>query len=145
MGRTRIELPAKFRFTCRIPVRITDINYSGHVGNDRILSLIHEARVAYLDNLGFSELRFAGAGLIMADVAIEFKKELFYGDQLEVQVEAGNFGSAGFDLFYKLEKIVNESVVTVAHARTGMICYDYEKKKPVALPVMAREKMENAD
>ena len=69
-----------------IPIRITDLNYGGHVGNDTILSLLHGARVQFLAHHGFKELEAAGVGLIMSDVAIEFKNELFYGDTLIISV-----------------------------------------------------------
>src|SRR6266700_2867636 len=127
--RIRIELPAEFSFTTTIPVRITDVNYGGHVGNDTVLSLIHEARVQYLKHYGFEELNIAGTGLIMSDVGIEFKNELFYGDAVQVAVTAGDFSKVAFDLFYRLEKMQAGKPVTVAIAKTGMVCYDYTHKK----------------
>ena len=104
MARIKIDLPDKFSFTTSIPVRITDINYGGHVGNDAILSLIHEARMQFLKQLGYTELEFAGVGLIMADVAIEFRNELFYGDIVIVSIACAEFSKVSFDIYYKLEK-----------------------------------------
>jgi acyl-CoA thioester hydrolase len=134
MARIRIELPAKFSFTTVIAIRITDLNYGGHVGNDSVLSLLHEARVQFLRHHGYGELDLAGVGLIMADVSIEFKNELFYGDALRASVAASEFSRVGFDLFYKLEKQVGEKWIPVALARTGMVCYDYTLKKIAAVP-----------
>ena len=91
MARIKIDLPENFSFTTSIPVRITDLNYGGHVGNDTMLSLIHEARMQFLKQLGYTELEFAGVGLIMADVGIEFKNELFYGDVVMVSVACYRF------------------------------------------------------
>jgi len=88
-GPHKITLPDSFAFSCDIPVRITDLNYGGHVGNDTILSLIHEARVQYLKKFGMQELDFAGVGLIMGDAAIEFKSESFHGDVIRVWVKSG--------------------------------------------------------
>ena len=138
MVRNSIHLPAQFSFTCSIPVRITDLNYGGHVGNDSVLTLLHEARMQWLHSLGFTELAFAGVGMIMADVTIEFKKELFYGDTVIASVQPSNLSRIGFDLIYKLEKETEGKKVIVAIARTGMICYDYEKKKIVLVPDAAR-------
>lgn len=134
MPRTRIELPEKFSFTTDIPIRITDLNYGGHVGNDSILSLIHEARVRFLRHHGYGELDLAGVGLIMADVAIEFRNELFYGDALRASLAASEFSRVGFDLFYKLEKESGDKWVPVALARTGMVCYNYTLKKIAPVP-----------
>ena len=46
----RLELKARepYPFSCEMVVRTTDLNYGGHLGNDRLLSLVHEARVAFL-------------------------------------------------------------------------------------------------
>jgi acyl-CoA thioester hydrolase len=134
MPRIRIELPEYFSFTTAIAVRITDLNYGGHVGNDSILSLIHEARVLFLKHHGYTEVDMAGTALIMGDVAIEFKSELFYGDALRASVTAGEFSRVGFALFYKLEKEVSGEMIPVAFARTGMVCYNYEAKKVVSVP-----------
>lgn len=141
MARVKIDLPENFIFQCNLPVRITDINYGGHVGNDAVLSILHEIRMQFFKNFGYSEMEFAGAGMLMADVAIEFKSELFYGDVINASVTAGDFSKIGFDIFYKLEKVAGEQKKLVAVAKTGMICYDYEKKKIVGVPDEARQKL----
>lgn len=134
-------MPSTFSFSTKIPVRITDLNYGGHVGNDTILTFIHEARIQFLKNAGYSELEFAGVGMIMSDVMIEFKNELFYGDEIIASVAIGEFSKVGFDLFYKLEKEQNSTIILVATAKTGMVCYDYQKKKVVAVPEDAKTKL----
>src|SRR5689334_15980176 len=126
MARIKIDLPEKFSFTTTIPVRITDINYGGHVGNDTILSLIHEARVQFLKSYGYEEMNMEGIGMIMTDVAIEFKNELFYGEVITASVTIMEFSKIGFDIYYKLEKINRQlppgKPVLAAIARTGMVC-----------------------
>jgi acyl-CoA thioester hydrolase len=134
MARIKVELPEQFAFSTTIPVRITDLNYGKHVGNDTILSMIHEARVQYLKQLGYGELDLAGVGVIMSDVGIEFKSELFYGDEVIASVAAGDISKIAFDLYYKLEKRSGDTTVLVAVAKTGMVCYDYAKKKVAAIP-----------
>jgi acyl-CoA thioester hydrolase len=141
MARIKIELPGQFHFSCSIPVRITDINYGGHVGNDTVLSIIHEARIQYLRSFGYTEMEFAGLGMIMADAAIEFKNELFYGDVIFVSVMAQGFTKISFDLLYKLEKETDGKRILVAVAKTGMVCYDYPKKKIAAIPENAKRKL----
>jgi acyl-CoA thioester hydrolase len=140
MPRIKIELPEKFLFSTTLPVRITDLNYGGHVGNDSILSMIHEGRIRFLSYHGFSELNFGGLGLIMSDVSIEFKAELFYSETVIISVAATGFSKVGFEIYYKLEKETAGKRILVAMAKTGMVCYDYEKKKVSMIPEDAREK-----
>ena len=93
----------------------------------------------YFNHFGYTEMNFAGIALIMADAAIEFKNELFYGDIVIASVTTGEISKIGFELIYKLEKITDDSLKLVAAAKTGMICYDYTKKKIVALPDDGRQ------
>ena len=141
MPRIKLELPEHFSFHTTIPIRITDINYGGHAGNDSMLSIIHEARIQFLQQQGYDEKNFAGIGLIMSDVAIEFKKELFYGDVVEIAVTATAFERVSFDIFYKLDTLRNGKNITVAVAKTGMVCFDYTTKKITPVPEEARRKL----
>ena len=141
MARIKIDLPEHFSFLAEIAIRITDLNYGGHVGNDTVLSIIHEARVQFLKHHGYTELSFAGEGLIMSDVAIEFKREIFYGDIIKASVAVTEFSRVGFDISYKLEKQVDGKNVIVAVAKSGMICYNYALKKIAQVPVGVKEKL----
>ena len=135
MARIKILLPETFPFTTTIPVRITDVNFGGHVGNVTILSILHETRAQFLKSLGYTEMNMDGVGLIMSDVVIEFKSELFYGETFLASVAIGEFSKISFELFYKLEKKTTvDKIVPVAFAKTGMVCYDYSQKKITGLP-----------
>ena len=142
MARVKLDLPSHFSFSTIIPVRITDLNYGNHLGNDAVLSIVHEARVQYLAEYGLKEMHFAGVSLIMSDAAIEFRNEAFYGDQITVFVKAADFTSAGFDIYYKMvtESADNEKIIAVV--KTGMVCFDYNKRKVVKVPDEAKQLLE---
>lgn len=134
MERIKLQLPNNLTFNTPISVRITDVNYGGHVGNDTFLSYLHQARVKYLENFGFSELNINGISIIMADVALEFKHEIHFGDELICWVCADNFTKLGFNIFYKLEIVKLEGNIKAAQARTAMLGFDYNTKKKVFFP-----------
>ncbi|HCL05072.1 MAG TPA: thioesterase, partial [Chitinophagaceae bacterium] len=108
MNRIKLTLPEFFHFSTELVIRITDLNYGGHVGNDVFLSLIHESRQQYLLSLGYKELSFAGVGLIMADVALEYKRELNHMDRIRISVAAADLDKLGFDLYYKIELLTDD-------------------------------------
>lgn len=141
MGRIKIDLPDKFSFTALIPVRITDVNYGGHVGNDAILSIIHEGRTQFLKQFDFSEMDCGGVSLIMSDVAVEFKHELFYGETVSISIATGYVSRVAFDMFYKLEKNLAEKKVLVAVAKSGMVCFNYQTKKVATISTTLRDKL----
>jgi acyl-CoA thioesterase FadM len=139
MPRIKLNLPTHALGSFAIPVRISDINYGNHVGNNTFVSIIHEARMQWLKLHGYTEMDFAGAGLIMSDIAVEFKKEAFYGDTILIEIFAGETGRVFFDLYYQLSVQTDNHQQIIAKAKTGMVCYDYAAKKTVTVPDKARQ------
>ena len=133
MPRIKINLPPQFAFKTTIKIRVTDLNYGGHVGNDTILGLMHEGRMQYLNHLGYANEINAidGNGLIQADAAVVYKSETFYGETLFVEVAVDDFSKCGFDFVYRISK---EDGKEVARGKTGMVCFDYQTKKIAPLP-----------
>ena len=130
MARVKIKFPSHNpQFVCTIPVRITDINYGNHLGNDAVLSIIHEARMQMLNNLGFTELNAGGNSLIMGDVMIAFRGEAFYGDVLNIEIFTDEIAERSFDLLYQITTQRKEATIEIAHAKTGMVCFDYNTRK----------------
>jgi acyl-CoA thioester hydrolase len=141
MNRIKLNLPDSFHFSTLITIRITDLNYGGHVGNDSFLALVHEARQQFLLSHGYAELAIGGIGLIMTDAAIEFKKELNHGDIVRISVAATDFDKLGFDLYYLLEHIDGDNITIAGKAKTGMMCFDYSLKKKMPVPDQVRKKL----
>ena len=77
MARIKLTVPENKLTVVSIPVRISDINYGSHLGNDSFVSIIHEARVQWLRLHNYSELDIEGTGLILSNLAVEFKSEGF--------------------------------------------------------------------
>jgi len=133
MPRVKVELPASFPFATEIPVRITDLNYGGHVGNDALLGILHEARVGFLRSVGVPNDYDAATrlGLIMVDVAVEYKGEAFHGDVLRIGMAGVDQNKYGFDVVYHVH---NQAGKEIARAKTGMLCFDYNTHKLRLLP-----------
>jgi YbgC/YbaW family acyl-CoA thioester hydrolase len=142
MPRITIDLPSKFLFTAEIPVRVTDLNYGGHVGNDTILTLLQEARVQFYRKLGYkNELNFEGSiGQIITDAAVIYKAESFLGDVLHCHIAASDFNRYGFDMLYLITN--KHTGNEVARAKTNIVCFDYEKRKVASIPQQLLEQLQ---
>ena len=144
MSRVKINFPeGKPLTTVLLPIRISDINYGNHLGNDSVLSLIHEARMRMLHTGNFTEMNIGGCGVIMADVMIAYKNEGFYGEMLTIKVFAAELGNSSFDLLYKITTLRNDSEETIADAKTGMVCFNYETRTVVGIPEVFRKFLTN--
>lgn len=141
MSRITIDLPEAFLFSAELPVRASDLNYGNHVGHDSILTLMQEARIMFYRQLGFkNELSFEGpVGQVIADAALVYKSESFLGDILICQIAAADFNKYGFDLLYLITNKVTGK--EVARGKTGIVCFDYEKRKIASVPEILLSKL----
>lgn len=141
MARIKIELPEKFIFQTEVPIRITDINYGRHLGNDALLSIVHEARVRFFNHLGFTENDVVGVGIIMVDAGVQYKNEGFYGDILKIKIAVADITKIGCDIIYLLTN--KKTGKEIAIAKTGIVFYDYANKKTVLIPQKFITKIES--
>ncbi len=132
MARLKLERPSKTDFSCHLDVRITDMNYGGHVGNDRFLSYLHEARVNWLSSLGYSELDIEGVGLVMNEALLQYKNQLFFPDRIRCDVTVTEISRMGFELVYHLWSESQQK--TILLGKTGQVFYNYQEKKPARVP-----------
>lgn len=136
MARIKLDFNNKVLFSTTISVRITDLNYGNHLANDKVLSILHEARVQFLGHYGYSEMDFAGVSIIMGDVAIEYKNQAFYNDQLLIEISVSDFSRVSFDINYK----ISTKEKLIANAKTGIVTFNYQENKVTNVPQEIVEK-----
>ncbi len=137
VARVKLDLPETFLFSTEIHVRIGDINYGGHLGNDAVLSLVHEARVRFLKAYGYSEADIEGVGIIMTDAVVVYKAEGFHGDTLVIDVAVTDITRTGCDFVFRLTN--KENGKEIARAKTGIVFFDYSSRQVVGVPQKFRE------
>lgn len=140
MARESLDLPPEGSFSTDIPVRITDINYGRHVGNDALVGILHEARVRWLQSLGYpSEMLAEPVGLIMTELALRFRSESSHGDTLRVSLAARNFSRVGFEILYGVKRV--EDGAEIARARTSLVFFDYAARRLTGPPVEFKSRL----
>ena len=137
MPRLKLTPRHAYPFSSEISVRTTDLNFGGHLGNDRLLSLVHEARVAFLAAHGLGELDFGGVSLIMAATAVVYQAEAYAGDLLVFEVAAAEPSRSGFRIFYRITRPADGQAIALVE--NGMACFDYQTRRIAALPAAVRD------
>jgi 4-hydroxybenzoyl-CoA thioesterase len=118
-------------------VRVGDINYGGHLGNDKALLLFHDARIKFLQKLGHEEKDIGeGRGIIMTEAHVYFKKEAFLHDKLYANVEVGNLEKYSFELIYAIYREGDDQLIL--EGSTRQLAFDYEHRKVASLPEVFR-------
>src|SRR3990167_1040384 len=127
MSRISIELPSLYLFETVLEIRVGDLNYGMHLGNDAVLALVHEARIRFLETLGYTEFNIEGLGFLQIDAALQYKAQGKWGQKVKFQVALQASGSVGCDFFFLLTDL--QTGKEMARVKTGMVFFDYAKQK----------------
>ena len=127
-----------FNFTIPYKVRVVDVNYGGHVANSAVLNFFQDARIAYLQNLGYSELDIGGrCGIILPEARVKFLAEMFLNDELVIGARVSQVSRSSFAMEYCIER----DGEATAEGETVLVCFDYQKRKPRRFDAQFREKI----
>ena len=124
-------------YNCGLQVRVSDLNYGNHLGNDAILSYFHEIRVQWLSHNQLSEQDVGGCGLIMTGANIDYLKQGHLHRKLTLSLSVSNICKARFSLGYKLKE--QKTGHPIATGETHMGCFDYQLQKPARMPTVFAE------
>jgi acyl-CoA thioester hydrolase len=138
MSRIKLNHPDIYHFRTEIPVRITDLNYGNLLANEAMLAILHEARVRFLAQIGYTETDIEGTGIMMGDAAIIYKVQAFYGDVLNIDLAVTDIAKKSCDIFYRVTK---KQEKIVAYAKTCIVFYDLKEQKPARIPELFLEKI----
>ena len=118
-------------FSYKYKIVQEDINYGGHVGNERALLFFQFSRMAFFESLGFTELDLGdGVGVIQKNGYVEYNKELFLNEEIE---------RTNFTLHYEIYNTAGEKVI---NGYTMLVCFDYTAKKIKRVPQGFKSKIE---
>ena len=142
MAKLALTFPDEAKvFTCQLKVRVTDLNYGGHLANDAVLKLIQEARVQFLHSQGGSEMMIHGAGIILAGAQIIFKAEAFYNDLLTIEIAVQEWGKCDCAFYYRITRDADAKLITLAKIHT--VFFDYKNRRIIAVPEKLKNKLIN--
>lgn len=125
-------------FEINYKVIVSDINYGGHMGNERALILFQQVRMDWLNSIGYDEANIEGKGLIQLESHVYYLKEVFLGENLICRIKNVNLEKITFTIEYE---IINEKNEVAINGSTKMVIFDYERKRLSRIPKEFIEKI----
>ena len=132
MSRVKLAPLENYRFSYQTSIRITDLNYGAHLGNDSVVTLLHEARARMLHQLGLKEtdLGDGKTGFVQADLVVNYYQEGFAFEDIDIELDVSDIGPKHFRMCYRFIK----NGQTMILAETGMVGFDFDARKAAPLP-----------
>jgi len=143
MPRVRLAEQDSYPFRYECIIRVYDVNMSGHVGTTEMVALLHQARHEMLKSNGIHELNLGDdrTSIIMADMVVNFRKEIFLDDRITIESTIGEIGDKGFRFFHRIYK--NGKLACLAES--GAVAFDFKNRTIGKLPATFRDTFSIAD
>lgn len=108
-----------------IQLRFRDTDRFGHVNNAVFATYAESARVDFLYGLDP-----APPGLILARLAIDFRRQLHLGQSVEMRTRVGRVGTSSIGLAQEL----HADGARAAEIESVVVVYDYDRERSLPVP-----------
>ena len=119
-------------------VRFYETDALQHVSNTVVVGWFESGREPIF-KLFTPDLDLQNWPLILASYKVDFLKQIFYGDPVEIHTYVGRLGNSSFDVYQE----VWQKGEKVATGTTTMVHFDYTQNKAVKIPSHVLAELEN--
>jgi len=114
-----------------------DMDAYGHVNNVVYFRYFEQARIAYLERIGWMRLKEEhGLGPIVASTSARYRKALVYPDHLWIGAKAVEVQTDRVRFVYRLVSQKHQAVA--AEGDVVVVSYDYRRGEKVPIPATIR-------
>lgn len=117
-------------FHSDIQVRFADTDALGHLNNTAYALYVEQARLEF-----FRSVETTTKTLILAHLAIDFRRQVTFGERVHVETRVGRVGRSSVEL---LQDVYAEGMLA-AESRSVVVVFDYGANKPAPVPDEVRE------
>lgn len=129
-----MNLPV-FQFSIVIDIRFADLDAYGHVNNAIYFTYLEHARVKMFQEY-FGAFLDSSLLFLVVRAECDYRLPITLNDSLQITLKVEQLRHSSFTFTYLLHDGGGREFAT---ARTVMVGYDPQTKKPAALPVKMRE------
>ena len=125
-----------------ISVQWGDMDALGHVNNTVPIRWYESSRITYLETSGIAEAVVTlNVGPILAAVNCNYRRQLFYPDNVKVGGRVSRVGRSSITLEHV---VLSERLGEVAtDGESVMVIFDFDNQRPVRVPDEVREKIKD--
>ena len=132
-----MEHPTHFVHILRIPVRWGDMDALGHVNNTVYFRYTEQARIDWLESLGFAVVVGVEEGPVIINASCTFFKPITYPATVEVRTLIGKPGRSSLPTYYEIRCVGDDTLYAEGAAK--IVWWNPNTGKSLPLPDYIRE------
>lgn len=117
----------------RMPIRWGDMDAMGHVNNTVYFRYLEQARIEWLEAIGYAPDTANGQGVVIVNAHCSFLRQLRYPGEIEVVTFVGAIGRSSVETVQRIHR-ADAPDVPCAEGGAKMVWIDYQAEKSVPLP-----------
>jgi acyl-CoA thioester hydrolase len=121
-------------FRTDIQVRFNDTDAQGHLNNTSMALYVEQARVDF-----FNALEQPTRTLILANLTLDFRKQVHFGDVVHVETAVRRIGNTSVSL--KQDVFAEGECAT--ETTSVIVIFDYASARPTPVPEGLRQKLQS--
>lgn len=139
------ELLEGYQVVVTMPISWGDMDAYQHVNNTRYFRYFEDARIAYFERTGITDLAASptGKGMILSNIGCRFRAPLSYPDEVRVGAKVTAVGAHSFKMEYKLVSVAMHKVAATGSA--VVVAFDFEQGRKILLPESWRRALERVE
>lgn len=130
---TASDAPVYPAYTATPEIRWSDMDILRHVNNARIVTLIEQARIDWLNTM--RERDAIGRPKLVARIELNYRRPVLYGPELRIDLGIGRVGNTSFSITCR--GIQDDAVVF--EGENTLVVLDREGEKPAPISADDRE------
>ena len=124
--------------TSRIPVRWGDMDALGHVNNTVYFRYAEQARIEWLESLGFTDMVDVDGGPVIINASCTFLKPIVYPATVEVDILIGEPGRSSMPTYFEI-RCTGDDATLYAEGAVKVVWWNPRTGNSQPLPDFIRE------
>ena len=91
----------------------------GIIHHSNYVKWMEEARISYMDQMGFSYKKVEESGVIspVVEISVAYKKQVFFDDEIQIRVSIKKYNGISLEFNYEFFNMTRNEICTTAYSR----------------------------
>lgn len=112
-------MESKKSYTYYRKAQYHETDQMGIIHHSNYVKWMEEARIRYMDQIGFSYKKVEELGVIspVVEISVGYKKQVFFDDEIQVHISVKKYNGISLEFNYEFYNLTKDEICTTASSR----------------------------